>query len=106
MSYEYTILALLSILDVFLIDRLVKTRLFSRPKFWVFQGICFVLQFFLDGYLTWRPIYIVNPEKILGIYLFTTPLENFLFGFSMLSLAVIVYERLGVKNKKGRSHEN
>jgi lycopene cyclase domain-containing protein len=92
---EYTFLALVSVILVLILDFfIVQTKLITNPKFWLFQVMCFVLQFFTDGFLTWRPIYIVNPEKILKIYLFTTPLENFIFGFSMLTLTVLSYEWL------------
>ncbi len=94
----YTILSLISLVLVFGLDLVLETKLFKSKKFWLYQLICFVLQFFADGYLTWRPIYVVNPGKILQIYLFTTPLENFIFGFSMLYLLVIVFETL-VKTK-------
>ena len=92
---EYTFLALISVVLVLILDVFIaETKLITKSKFWLFQAICFVLQFVVDGFLTWRPIYIVNPDKILKIYLFTTPLENFIFGFSMLTLTVVCFEWL------------
>jgi len=93
---QYTIIAVLSVALVFVIDITLKTDLYKKSKFWLFQLMTFVIQFFADGYLTSRPIYIVNPAHILKIYLYTTPLENFIFGFSMLYLVVIIYEKLSI----------
>lgn len=89
---EYTFLAILSVILVVILDYILGTKLFKNPRFWLFQAICFGLQFFTDGYMTWRPIYIVNPAKIINFYIFTIPLENFIFGFSMIYLVTILFE--------------
>jgi len=99
---EYTFLAILSVILVIILDLILATKLFKTPRFWLFQLICFGLQFFTDGYLTWRPIYIVNPAKILNFYIFTIPLENFIFGFSMIYLVTILFEFF-VREKESRS---
>lgn len=100
MFLGYTFLAILSVVLVFLVDLILSTKLYKNKRFWIFQLFCFVLQFFVDGYMTWRPIYIVNPAHITQIYLFTTPIENFIFGFSMLYLVVVVFEFLVGREKE------
>ena len=97
---EYTILAMLSVIIVIFIDRLLKTRLISDKRFWLFWGIMFIIIFIVNGYLTWRPVVIYGEQYYLGIRLFTIPVEDFLFGFSLLTSNIIIWEYISKRNIK------
>ena len=89
---EYTILAVISVAIAIAADIFLKTRLVINKKFWVFWAVMFVLIFIVNGYLTWRPIVIYGEQFYMGIRLFTIPLEDFLFGFSLVTLNIVIWE--------------
>jgi lycopene cyclase domain-containing protein len=97
---EYTILAVFSLFLAFLVDIFLKTKLFSSRKFWIFWGVMFVLIFIINGYLTWRPIVIYDDRFYLGIRLFTIPIEDFIYGFSLITMNIALWEFLTRKYKK------
>jgi lycopene cyclase domain-containing protein len=90
---EYTLLAIAGVLIVIFIDLVIlKTRLILTKKFWLFWCVMFILIFIINGYLTWRPIVLYGEEYYLGIRLFTIPIEDFLYGFALLSLNISIWE--------------
>jgi lycopene cyclase domain-containing protein len=89
---EYTFLTVLSALIVIRIDRFLKTKLTSDKRFWIFWCIMFIIICIVNGYLTWRPVVIYGNEYYMGIRLFTIPIEDFLFGFSLITSNIIIWE--------------
>ena len=90
---EYTLLAIAGVIISIIVDTLVlRTRLILNKKFWVFWIVMFVLIFIINGYLTWRPIVLYGEGHYLGIRLFTIPIEDFLYGFSLLTLNISIWE--------------
>ncbi len=45
-----------------------------------------------NGYLTGRPIVLYNPEYFLGIRLGTIPVEDFLYGFGLITITLVLWE--------------
>jgi lycopene cyclase domain-containing protein len=97
---EYTILALLSVGVTVVMDRMLRTRLLGRAPFWVFMSVMFGFMLIVNGYLTWRPIVLYGEGFHLGIRLFTIPVEDFLYGFSLVGMSVILWEFF--RNRKER----
>ena len=89
---EYTILAFLSVATIFAIDTLTGIRLFKKGLFWLFISIIAVFKLIVNGYLTGSEIVIYNPKFFLGLRIGSIPVEDFLFGFSMVSLSIICWE--------------
>ena len=89
---EYTIAALVSALAVVLLDRMLRTDVLKRPAFWIFLAVMYAFKIVANGYLTWRPIVLYNPEFFLGVRVFTIPIEDFVYGFSLITLSVILWE--------------
>jgi lycopene cyclase domain-containing protein len=90
---EYTLLAIAAVLFSVTVDiAVLRTRLIFNKKFWVFWLVMFVLIFIINGYLTWRPIVLYGEGHYLGVRLFTIPIEDFLYGFSLLTLNICIWE--------------
>ncbi len=89
---EYTLLAAVSVLITLIIDRRMQTFILSKGLFWVFIVIIIFFKFLVNGYLTSSGIVLYNPNSYLGIRLGSIPLEDFLFGFSMVTLGIIFWE--------------
>ena len=89
---EYTIAAGISVILVVALDRMLKTRILGRKGFWIFLGVMNLFMILANGYLTSRPIVLYAPEQILGVRIWTIPLEDFLYGFTLIALSVILWE--------------
>ena len=94
---EYTVLAVLSVVATVLLERFLRVGLFRRLQYWLAMAIVFAFQVPVDGWLTKlsAPIVIYAPEQHLGVrWPWDIPVEDFLFGFSMVTLCLIVWERV------------
>jgi len=94
---EYTLLAILSVIGVFLLGEKVKTGIFKRKLFWLFLSVIVFFKLLVNGYLTGTNIVIYNPKFFMGIRFGSIPLEDFLFGFSMVSLTIVLWENFKKK---------
>ncbi len=95
---EYTIATLLTMLAVVLLEVLwLRTGIFRTAQYWVSLAIMFSFQTLVDGWLTKLddPIVIYAPESMLGIrFPWSIPIEDFGFGFAMLTLTIMVWKRV------------
>lgn len=89
---EYTLLAVSFSLVAVLIDRVFKTKLFRRKLFYLFLGVIFCFKLLVNGFLTGKEIVVYNSKYFLGLRLGSIPLEDFLFGFSMVVLTIVFWE--------------
>lgn len=74
----------------------LKTGLFRRPAYWLSMLIVLGFQIPVDGWLTKRsaPIVIYDDHHTSGLrFLFDIPVEDFLFGFAMLTAVLMLWER-------------
>ncbi len=94
---EYTICAVIAAVITIALDVRLKTNVLRNPSFWMFQAVMVFFAILSNGYLTWRPIVLYGEGHFLGIRLWTIPLEDFVYGFSLTALSVIVWEYLGKK---------
>lgn len=84
----------------------VKSGVFRRPAYWLAMAICLSFQILVDGWLTKlsNPIVIYNPDEMLGIRApWDIPVEDFAFGFVMLTVAIMVWQKL--KDRQEQAHE-
>jgi lycopene cyclase domain-containing protein len=82
---SYTALALLGVLLAVVLDLLVlRTRLLTRRAFWVSYAIILFFQLLTNGVLTGRDIVTYDPKAILGMRIAFAPVEDLLFGFSLV----------------------
>ena len=95
---EYTLATLLTMLAVILVEILwLRTGVFRTAQYWVSLLIMFSFQVLVDGWLTKLsdPIVIYAPESMLGVrFPWDIPVEDFAFGFAMLTLTIVIWKRL------------
>lgn len=89
---EYTILALAAAVGAVVLDRVLTTRILMHRRFWVTLAIMFVFKIPSNGYLTGRPIVLYDSSYFLGIRLGTIPLEDFFYGFGLITLSLVLWE--------------
>lgn len=99
----YTLPALLSVPAVVLVELLwLRTGLFRRASYWITMVIVLGFQIPVDGWLTKlsAPIVRYAPEHILGArFPWDIPIEDFLFGFSLVTIVLLLWQRLRLKER-------
>ncbi|OBI49837.1 lycopene cyclase domain-containing protein [Mycobacterium sp. E796] len=93
----YTVPAVAAVLVVLALEfALLRTNLFRRPAYWVSMVIVLGFQVLVDGWLTKRsaPIVIYNERHTVGVrFPFDIPVEDFLFGFALVTAVLLLWER-------------
>jgi lycopene cyclase domain-containing protein len=89
---EYTILAVSSVFVTVFLDRISKVNILKRGQFYLFLAVIFFFKFLVNGYLTGSNIVLYNPKFFLGFRLGSIPLEDFFFGFSMVTQTLVCWE--------------
>jgi len=96
---EYTILALCSVFVTVLADKKIGINILKRRLFFVFLAVIILFKFLVNGFLTGASVVIYNPDYFLGLRLGSIPLEDFLFGFSMVTMTIVFWEYFKKKNR-------
>jgi lycopene cyclase domain-containing protein len=92
----YTLLAAIMLIAVFVFGiTVLKSELFSTSRFWIAYGIVVFFQLVTNGYLTGQHIVLYSPEAITGARIAFAPIEDLFFGFSLVTLAMFVWEKVG-----------
>lgn len=92
----YTFLAISAVLIAISIDRFVtKSKVFTTGSFWFTWLILLSFQLITNGWLTGRKIVTYNELQITGWRLAYAPIEDLMFGFSLILLTISVWIRLG-----------
>lgn len=93
----YTVPAVVAVATVCALElALLRTGLFRRPAYWLSMLIVFGFQIPVDGWLTKlsSPIVIYDDRQITGLrFPFDIPIEDFLFGFAMVTAVLLLWER-------------
>ena len=81
----YTALAVAGVAVALVLDLAVlRTRVVARRAFWVSYAIVLAFQLLTNGWLTGRGIVTYANAAILGTRLVWAPVEDLLFGFSLV----------------------
>ena len=100
----YTLTALLSVVVVLALELLwLRTGLLRTPRFWLAMGIVLGFQVPVDGWLTKLsdPIVLYAEEDMTGVRApWDIPVEDFAFGFGMVTLAMLLWVRLGRREEE------
>lgn len=96
-GFGYTLPAALAVLLVCAMELAVlRTGLFRRPKYWFSMLIVLGFQIPVDGWLTKlsSPIVIYDDRQLSGVrFPFDIPVEDFLFGFALVTAVLLLWER-------------
>jgi len=96
---EYTWASVIGVVVVVLVELLwLKTGIFLKATYWIAYGIVVFFQVIIDGWLTKlsAPIVLYNPDEFTGWRApWDVPVEDYLFGFALVTLAIILWERAG-----------
>jgi lycopene cyclase domain-containing protein len=93
----YTVPAVVSATAVVALELMVlRTGLFQRPAYWFSMVIVVGFQSLTDGWLTKlsAPIVIYDDRQTSGLrFPFDIPVEDFLFGFALVTAVLLLWER-------------
>lgn len=96
---EYSVAAVAAVTAVVALElRLLRTGLLRQPAYWVAMAIVFAFQIPVDGWLTKlsAPIVVYDGNQVIGVRTpLDIPVEDFLFGFALLTLVLALWERAG-----------
>jgi lycopene cyclase domain-containing protein len=94
---EYTVLTVCAVLAVVVAELVYfRSGIFHTAQYWWSIVIVFAFQVPVDGWLTKLsdPIVIYNPDEMLGLRMpWDIPIEDFGFGFAMVTLAILLWRR-------------
>jgi lycopene cyclase domain-containing protein len=101
----YTLTALVSVVVVLALELLwLRTGLLRTLRFWLAMAIVLGFQVPVDGWLTKLsdPIVLYAEEDMTGVRApWDIPVEDFAFGFGMVTLAMLLWVRLGRREQPG-----
>ena len=101
---EYTALAVLSVLATVAAERFwLRTGVFRTARYGLAMAIVFAFQVPVDGWLTKlsAPIVIYDESQTIGVRVpWDIPVEDYLFGFSMVTLTILLWVRRGARHEE------
>jgi lycopene cyclase domain-containing protein len=81
---------------------LIKSNYLGR--FYLSFAVCIVPFLVVNGFLTGLPIITYNPQDIMGIHIYTIPLEDLFYGMLFLLLIISLYEYFKTKDSAHKIH--
>ena len=89
---SYSALAVTAVVAVLVVDLAVyRTRMVTRPVFWVAYAIVIVFQLLMNGVLTGLDVVEYDPDAIWGPRIAYAPVEDLLFGFALVTLTLATW---------------
>ena len=90
---SYTALALTGVVLAITTDLFIaRTRLLVTKRFWTSYAIIIFFQLITNWWLTSRKIVMYSPAAILGTRIASAPVEDLLFGFTLVTLVLILWD--------------
>lgn len=96
---EYTLLAAAAVVVALALDAVLRTHLVRQKRFWIFWVVMAFFKTVVNGYLTWRPIVLYGDQFNLGFRIGTIPVEDYLYGFALLTMNIVLWEYFTMKWK-------
>ena len=89
----YSDIALDAVVVAILADLfLLRTQMITRGIYWLTYALIFPFQLLTNWWLTSRKIVQYSPSEIIGRRLAGAPIEDLLFGFSMILFTLALWE--------------
>lgn len=100
----YTAPAVLAVIGVGVLEfAVLRTGMFRKPAYWISMAIVLGFQIPVDGWLTKlsAPIVIYDDNHTSGFrFPFDIPVEDFLFGWAMVTAVLLLWERQRLRPSK------
>lgn len=91
---SYTQIAFLAVTGAVVVDYFVaRTRLITTKRFWASYAIIIFFQLLTNWWLTSRKIVMYSPDAIIGWRIASAPVEDLFFGFSLVLLVLILWDK-------------
>ncbi len=101
----YSDIALYAVLFAVVTDLyFIRVQIITRGIFWLSYGLIFPFQLLTNRWLTSNHIVIYSPEQIIGVRVAGAPVEDLLFGFSMILLTLSFWEFYRARDKELSDH--
>jgi lycopene cyclase domain-containing protein len=89
----YSDIALDAVLVAVLLDLFIlKSQMITRGIFWITYALILPFQLLTNWWLTSKNIVMYSSDQIIGRRLAGAPIEDLLFGFSMIVLSLALWE--------------
>jgi lycopene cyclase domain-containing protein len=98
----YTLTVLISVAVFFALTAAIRPVLLGSRHFWLAVALTYVPFLIFNGLLTAVPIVVYNDAENWGIRVYTIPLEDFFYSFSLLGFNFLVF-RLFRRSSEDRS---
>jgi lycopene cyclase domain-containing protein len=99
----HTALSLVAVALTVALDLLVlRTRLLARAAFWTAYAIVAFFQLLTNEWLTSRGVFRYDPDAILGWRVGHAPVEDFLFGFALVTQSMVWWVWWGRREARAR----
>ena len=95
-ALDAIVLAVIS--DLFIL----RTQMITRGIFWLTYLLIFPFQLITNWWLTSKNIVIYSSDQIIGKRLAGAPIEDLLFGFSLILVTLTLWEYFSQKSKSTR----
>ncbi|MCF7916381.1 MAG: lycopene cyclase domain-containing protein [Candidatus Omnitrophica bacterium] len=102
---EYTLISFISIFLTIFLNKILKTNLFKRSEYYIYLLLIMVGELIVNGAITSEGIVKYNPDFFMNLRIGSIPVEDFLFGFSMVTTTIILWEFFKKKIKLGDIYE-
>ena len=91
---SYTALAITGVFLTIITDLFIlRSRLLLTKRYWASYAIVVFFQLITNWWLTSREIVQYSEDAILGPRIASAPIEDLLFGFTLVTLVLIRWER-------------
>jgi lycopene cyclase domain-containing protein len=103
---EYTVVAPLAVIAVVALELWwLRTGLLATRAYWISMAICYAFMVAVNGWLTKlsAPIVLYNAHEITGARIpWDIPIEDYFFGFALLTLTMLVWDCTGERRPVSR----
>lgn len=84
----------------------LRTGIFRRPPYWIAMVVVFAFMIPVDGWMSKvpNPIVVYDPSVLSGVrFPIDIPVEEFVYAFAMVTLALVLWERAGPARGSSRA---
>ncbi|MGI8613801.1 MAG: lycopene cyclase domain-containing protein [Nocardioidaceae bacterium] len=100
---EYPLMAAAAVVAVAVLELAwLRTGVFRSGRYWAAMAIVLGFQVPVDGWLTklGDPVVLYRASSMLGVrWPWDIPVEDFAFGFAMITLAIVLWEHAGARRQ-------